>query len=108
MPGWLQMVMRVTALRGTVPQQWVADFQAAMEGYGVVALTQRAQLADVYAELAGNRRAGGLRAQGAPARTLPHALLASRWPSLLCWVRRPAARAGEADGTVGLLLMAAA
>lgn len=54
----LQMVMRVTALRGTVPQQWVADFQAAMEGFGAVALTQRAQLADVYAELAGNRRAG--------------------------------------------------
>ncbi|KAL4427736.1 hypothetical protein ABPG75_001825 [Micractinium tetrahymenae] len=52
-----KMVMRVTALRGSVPQQWVADFQAALEGYGLVALTQRAQLADIYAELAGNRQA---------------------------------------------------
>ena len=51
----LQMVMRVTALRGSVPQQWVADFQAAMEGFGVVALTQRPQMADIYAELAGNK-----------------------------------------------------
>ncbi|KAL4427727.1 hypothetical protein ABPG75_001816 [Micractinium tetrahymenae] len=54
-----KMVMRVTALRGSVPQQWVADFQAALEGYGLVALTQRAQLADIYAELAGNRATKG-------------------------------------------------
>ncbi|KAL4444599.1 hypothetical protein ABPG77_002416 [Micractinium sp. CCAP 211/92] len=54
-----KMVMRVTALRGTVPSQWVADFQTAMEGYGLVALTQRAQLADIYAELAGNRATKG-------------------------------------------------
>lgn len=47
--------MRVTALRGSVPQQWVSDFQAALEGYGVVALQQRAQLADIYGELAGNK-----------------------------------------------------
>lgn len=50
-----QMVMRVTALRGSVPQQWVSDFQAALEGYGVLALSQRAQLADIFAELAGNK-----------------------------------------------------
>jgi len=49
------MVMRVTALRGSVPQQWVADFQTALEGYGVLAMTQRPQLADIYAELAGNK-----------------------------------------------------
>jgi hypothetical protein len=49
------MVMRVTALRGSVPQQWVADFKAAMEGFGVVALTQRPQMADIYAELAGSK-----------------------------------------------------
>ena len=55
----VQMVMRVTALRGSVPQQWLTDFQAAMEGYGVVALTQRAQLADVYAELEGSSRCAG-------------------------------------------------
>jgi hypothetical protein len=51
----LQMIMRVTALRGSVPQQWVSDFQAALEGYGVVALTQRAQLADIYADLRGSK-----------------------------------------------------
>jgi hypothetical protein len=49
------MVMRVTALRGSVPQQWVSDFQTAMEGYGVVAMTQRLQLADIYGELRGNK-----------------------------------------------------
>lgn len=53
------MVMRVTASRGSVPQQWVADFQTALEGYGVVAMTQRAQLADIYAELAGNKATKG-------------------------------------------------
>lgn len=49
------MVMRVTALRGSVPQQWAADFNTALEGYGVVALTQRAQRADIYGELQGNK-----------------------------------------------------
>ena len=53
------MVMRVSALRGSVPQQWLADFQAAMEGFGVVALTQRAQLADIYAELEGSSKCAG-------------------------------------------------
>lgn len=46
------MVVRVTALRG-VPQQWVSDFGAALEGYGVVAMTQRAQLADIWQDLGG-------------------------------------------------------
>ncbi len=50
-----QMVMRVTALRGSVPQQWVADFQTALEGFGVVAMTLRPQPADIYAELVGNK-----------------------------------------------------
>lgn len=50
------MVMRVTALRGSVPQLWVTDFQAAMEGYGVAALTQRAQLSEIYADLAGSSK----------------------------------------------------
>lgn len=38
-----------------MPQQWVADLQSAMEGYGVVAMEQRSQLADIYAELVGNK-----------------------------------------------------
>lgn len=71
------MVMRVTALRGTVPSQWVADFQTAMEGYGLVALTQRAQLADIYAELAGNRQAGRQRLDGTGG---GHALAAAARP----------------------------
>lgn len=50
-----QMVMRVTALRGSVPQQWVTDFQTALEGYGVAALTQKGQLAEIYAELQGTK-----------------------------------------------------
>ncbi|KAI7842702.1 hypothetical protein COHA_003633 [Chlorella ohadii] len=53
------MVMRVTALRGSVPQQWVTDFQTALEGYGVAALTQKAQLAEIYAELQGTKASKG-------------------------------------------------
>ena len=48
------MVMRVSALRGSVPQQWVADFHTALEGYGVAALTQKPQMADILAELRGS------------------------------------------------------
>ena len=46
-------MLRVSALRGSVPQQWVSDFSVAMEGYGLVAMTQKPQLADIYAELQG-------------------------------------------------------
>ena len=49
----LQFVMRVTALRGSVPAEWVADFASAMEGFGVAAMQQRPQLADIYRELRG-------------------------------------------------------
>ncbi|KAI3429510.1 hypothetical protein D9Q98_005599 [Chlorella vulgaris] len=55
----IKMVMRVTALRGSVPQQWVADFQTALEGFGVVAMTLRPQPADIYAELVGNKATKG-------------------------------------------------
>jgi hypothetical protein len=48
--------MRVLALRGSVPQQWVLDFRAALEGYGLAAVTQRAQLADIYDDLRGAGR----------------------------------------------------
>ena len=48
-----KMVMRVTALRGSVPASWVQDFSTAMEGYGIVALTQKPQVADVWQELKG-------------------------------------------------------
>jgi hypothetical protein len=47
------MVMRATALRGSVPQDWVSDFRTAMEGFGVVAMTQRPQVVDIYKELRG-------------------------------------------------------
>lgn len=49
----LQMVMRATALRGSVPAEWVSDFATAMDGFGVVALQQRPQLVDIYRELKG-------------------------------------------------------
>lgn len=50
-----QMVLRVTALRGSVPAPWVTDFSAALEKFGVAALSQRPQLTDIYAELKGNK-----------------------------------------------------
>ena len=48
------MVMRVTSLRGSVPGSWVQEFSTALEGYGVVALTQKPQLADIWTDLRGS------------------------------------------------------
>jgi len=48
-----KMAMRITALRGSVPASWVQDFSTAMEGYGVVALTQKPQIADIWQDLKG-------------------------------------------------------
>lgn len=48
-----QMVLRATALRGSVPQEWLSDFRTAMDGFGLVAMTQKTQLADIYRELQG-------------------------------------------------------
>ena len=47
------MVLRATALRGSVPQEWVGEFKEALDGFGLVAMTQRPQLADIYQELRG-------------------------------------------------------
>jgi len=47
------MVMRATALRGSVPAEWASDFRTAMDGFGAVAMTQRPQLAEIYRELRG-------------------------------------------------------
>ena len=48
-----KMVMRITALRGSVPASWVQNFSTAMEGYGIVALTQKPQIADIWQDLKG-------------------------------------------------------
>lgn len=48
-----KMVMRVTALRGSVPVSWVQEFSTAMEGYGIVAMTQKTQVLDIWHELKG-------------------------------------------------------
>ncbi|KAG7666766.1 hypothetical protein KSW81_000539 [Nannochloris sp. 'desiccata'] len=49
----VKMVMRITALRGSVPASWVQDFSTALEGYGIVALTQKPQIADIWQDLKG-------------------------------------------------------
>lgn len=46
-----RMIMRVMALRGSLPQQVLADFQTAMEGYGSIAMTQKVHLRDIWDEL---------------------------------------------------------
>ena len=48
-----KMVMRVTALRGSVPVSWVQEFSTAMEGYGIVAMTQKPQVLDIWHDLKG-------------------------------------------------------
>ncbi len=53
-----KLVLRVAALRGSVPAQWATDFSTAMEGYGVAAITQRPTLADVWRDLGGAPPAG--------------------------------------------------
>lgn len=46
-----RMVIRVAALRGSIPQQLIADFQTAMEGYGSASITQRPHLKDIWEDL---------------------------------------------------------
>ena len=46
-----KMVARIMALRGSVPQVWTADFRTALEGYGIVSLTFKPTLQDIYKEL---------------------------------------------------------
>jgi spermidine/putrescine-binding protein len=52
-----KFVMRITALRGSVPASWISDFATAMEGYGVVAMTQKPQIIDIWDELMGIKNA---------------------------------------------------
>lgn len=52
------MVLRVSALRGTVPAQWSSDFGTALEGYGVAAVRPRPQMADIWRDLGGAPLAG--------------------------------------------------
>lgn len=46
-----KMVARIMALRGSVPQLWAADFRTALEGYGIVSLSFKPTLKDIYKEL---------------------------------------------------------
>ena len=54
-----KMVMRVLALRGSVPQAWVADFKTALEGYGIVTVSFKPTLEDIWGELSNNNDRGG-------------------------------------------------
>lgn len=71
------MVMRVTALRGSVPQEWVSDFQAALDGFGVAAMTQKPQLSDIYSELRGTAKAGW--SKGKPPTTVDAVTVGDAW-----------------------------
>ena len=46
-----KMVARIMALRGSVPQVWMADFRTALEGYGIVSMSFKPTLKDIYKEL---------------------------------------------------------
>ena len=48
-----KFVMRITALRGSVPASWISDFATAMEGYGMVAMTQKPQIMNIWDDLTG-------------------------------------------------------
>ena len=50
------MVMRLLALRGSVPQHYVSDFRTALEGFGVAAISYKPTLSDLWAELEGSRK----------------------------------------------------
>lgn len=52
----IKMVLRVNALRGSLPQSWITDFSAAMEGYGYVAVSQKPLLRDIIADLRGTKK----------------------------------------------------
>jgi spermidine/putrescine-binding protein len=49
-----KMVARILALRGSVPQGWVSDFRTALEGYGIVAVSYKSTLLDLWRELNGS------------------------------------------------------
>ncbi|KAI8106845.1 hypothetical protein M9434_001499 [Picochlorum sp. BPE23] len=49
----VKMVLRVLALRGSVPQQWTADFKTALEGYGIPAISYKPTLSDIWKEMSG-------------------------------------------------------
>ena len=48
-----KMVMRALALRGSVPQQWLIDFRAALEGWGIASVSFKPELKDIWKELEG-------------------------------------------------------
>ena len=49
----VKMVLRVMALRGSVPQQWAADFKTALEGYGIPAISYKPTVSDIWKEMSG-------------------------------------------------------
>lgn len=50
-----KMVARIMALRGSVPQLWLADFRTALEGYGIVSISFKPSLVDIWKELHGEK-----------------------------------------------------
>ncbi|KAL3137083.1 hypothetical protein ABBQ32_006668 [Trebouxia sp. C0010 RCD-2024] len=48
--------LRVVALKGSVPNQWVQDFKQALGKYGILRLHQKGQLQDIYSELGPNKK----------------------------------------------------
>lgn len=51
-----KMVMRLLALRGSVPQHYISDFRTALEGYGVAAISYKPTLTDLWRELEGTAK----------------------------------------------------
>jgi hypothetical protein len=47
--------LRVVALRGSVPGAWPSDFKAVSGKHSRLTFEQRAQMADIYADLTVNR-----------------------------------------------------
>ena len=50
------MVIRLLALRGSVPQHYVSDFRTALEGYGIAAVSYKPSLSDLWRELEGTSK----------------------------------------------------
>jgi len=63
-----RMVMRVLALRGSVPQQWVSDFATALEGYGIVSMELKPQISDIWQDLTGESLVQSTAKNSAPRR----------------------------------------
>lgn len=49
-----KMVIRIVALRNSVPQQWLVDFKTALEGFGIPSVTFKADLKEIWKELEGD------------------------------------------------------